>query len=263
MKPLFFGDARRQLFGAYHEPTQERAARDLGVVIAHPGPHEYNMAHWALRKLAGLLARAGFPTLRFDFYGTGDSAGETGAGSPDEWRQDVVAACQELRESSHVRNIAVVGMRLGATIASLAIERGLEVSELVLWEPVVSGGHFLRELEDVDARQRLLRLYDTRDPSAPELLGYPFAPALRRAIDQLDLCQVQLRPGQRVLLVAGENRPDYRALVESLAARRILVDLTLVRDDVAGVVAAEGNNAMLSQKALIAITDALSLRVDS
>jgi len=52
----------------------------------------------ALRTLAALLAREGFHVLRFDYYATGDSAGESSEGSLSEWRANIVTARDDLRE---------------------------------------------------------------------------------------------------------------------------------------------------------------------
>ena len=70
MKPFFFGPSAQPRFGLLHPPAGERARR-AGVLLCYPGVQEYNISHWAFRKLAGLLARAGFPVLRFDWAGTG------------------------------------------------------------------------------------------------------------------------------------------------------------------------------------------------
>src|SRR6476620_8559273 len=96
MTPRFFGDAARQLYGVYHAP--EGRAREAGVVLCNPGPQEYRHTHWAFRKLAGMLARAGFHVLRFDYFATGDSAGRDDEGSLDQWVLDVATAARELTD---------------------------------------------------------------------------------------------------------------------------------------------------------------------
>ena len=50
--PLFFGDAQRQLYGAYDEPAAGTVGRDTAVVLAYPAFPEYNKAHWLFRRLA-------------------------------------------------------------------------------------------------------------------------------------------------------------------------------------------------------------------
>ena len=76
MKPLFFGEANRRLYGVYHPPAKPSRH---AVLLCYPGMQEYNAAHWMFRRLATSLSREGHHVLRFDYYGTGDSDGETDA----------------------------------------------------------------------------------------------------------------------------------------------------------------------------------------
>jgi alpha-beta hydrolase superfamily lysophospholipase len=262
MRPLFFGDGHRQLFGAYHAVPETSEQRDAAVVLAYPSVFEYNMSHWALRKLAAILARAGFPTLRFDYYGTGDSAGETGSGLPSDWVGDIHAAADEVRDLSGARRLMIVGLGLGASLGVLAVESGLEVEQLVLWDPVVNGRDYIRALERLDERQRLHRLY----PRGPwtfvpkrELLGFPFPAALRKALEGVDLQRVRLRPKQRVSVVASTEQPAYRALATNMEARQLSVTLQVVSETNSDPNAAEGEAALLSSRPLHAITEALML----
>src|ERR1044071_4528450 len=112
MDPHFFGRSERQLFGIYHSPRGKE--RQHGIVLCPPAPQEYMWSHMAYRKLAGLLARDGFHVLRFDYYGTGDSAGESREGTLAEWRENLVAAVKDLEECSGVAKVSLLGFRLGA-----------------------------------------------------------------------------------------------------------------------------------------------------
>src|SRR5438477_9777770 len=133
MKPFFFGPSAQPRFGLLHPPAGERARR-AGVLLCYPGVQEYNISHWAFRKLAGLLSRAGFPVLRFDWAGTGDSAGAPESGRVAAWLEDVALAAQELKDSAEVERVSVIGMRLGAALAARAVAGGVAAEDLVLWE---------------------------------------------------------------------------------------------------------------------------------
>ena len=98
MQPVSFGTSDRQLLGIYYPPEGEQP-RDAAVLLCGPAPQEYMLTYWATRKLATLLARHGFPVMRFDYFGTGDSAGETEEGRPRLWVEDVGAAARELLDS--------------------------------------------------------------------------------------------------------------------------------------------------------------------
>src|SRR5689334_4600346 len=65
--PQFFGTEERALAGTLHFPTS--AQRDAGVVLCNPFGIELLASRRAYRHLADRLARAGIPTLRFDYDG--------------------------------------------------------------------------------------------------------------------------------------------------------------------------------------------------
>ncbi len=211
VEPRFFGPAERQLFGVYHPPAG-RAAHPAGVLLCYPGPQEYMRCHWAFRKLATLLARAGLHVLRFDWYGSGDSDGDSLEGTPAQWRLDVATALQELRDVSGLRRASLVGFRLGA---ALALQASVKVRDLVLWEPVVSGRAHVEELR----RQHELRFaHCLHPPPLPdELMGQPFPRALRREYEALDLLEAPPAcRAQRVVVLASEERPEHARLLDAL-----------------------------------------------
>src|SRR5256885_4789176 len=82
--------------------------------------------------------------LRFDYYGTGDSAGQGEDASLSTCVEDVVRATEELVSSCGVRTVSMIGGRWGGCVASLAATLQGELENLVLWEPVVAGRAFLR-----------------------------------------------------------------------------------------------------------------------
>ena len=80
MNPFYFGSSAEPLFGAYHPPGNQ-VGRNLAVLICPPLGREYLRAHWALRRLADQISRDGGHVLRFDYFATGDSAGDSKGGS--------------------------------------------------------------------------------------------------------------------------------------------------------------------------------------
>lgn len=221
MTPFFFGPEDHPLFGVYHPP--DAADRRAGVVLCYPLFTEYEHAHWPFRKLAVRLARAGFHVLRFDYTGTGDSHGDLEEGSPKKWREDVGAAVKELKELAGLRSVSLVGLRLGAALAFEVACAREDVGEVVLWEPVVRGNHYLREMEDLEEdRRRWSRHPLPRDTNA--LLAYPFVPNMRHEIAGLDLLGTPSGFKGRVVMLAAEDRPEQREL-----ARRLETDAQSVQ----------------------------------
>ncbi len=144
MNPMYFGASAAPLFGVYHPPLA-RSAAPRCVLLCPPVGQEYIRAHRAFRQLGIALARAGHHVLRFDYSGTGDSAGDGTGVSLEQWEGDVCTAAEEIRDTSGVERLTLVGLRLGATMA-LRASRPVAADDLVLWDPVTDGGSYLEEL---------------------------------------------------------------------------------------------------------------------
>ena len=71
---LYFGPAGAECFGWLHAP-RDAACSGLGLVICSPFGHEDQSTYRGLRELAMMAAEAGIASLRFDYAGSGDSAG--------------------------------------------------------------------------------------------------------------------------------------------------------------------------------------------
>lgn len=255
MGATFFGNSREALFGFYH-PARGRA-RDAGVLLCGPAPQEYMRTHWAFRKLAELLTRAGFHVFRFDYFGTGDSAGATDAGTLPVWRENIATAAQELCDVASVQRVAAVGFRLGALLAATS---NVRFSELVLWEPVVRGERYLRELEaaqDVLLRQNPAPAWK-RGARLPELLGFPLSREQEAAIRALDLTKQGVPKAARVTVMVSEADAQARELTRAYEAQGAKAELKEVRDDQSAGRSGEVQAALLSNNMLNAIVAQLS-----
>ncbi|MEP7062477.1 MAG: hydrolase 2, exosortase A system-associated [Betaproteobacteria bacterium] len=88
--------------------------------------------------VARRVAECGFGVLEIDLLGCGDSSGDFGGASWEDWIDDVVAAI----EWSSQRGGAPLwlwGTRAGALLASAVTHRIAQVTSLLLWQPVLSG----------------------------------------------------------------------------------------------------------------------------
>ncbi len=190
----YFG-AARQLLGALHYPQRLRA-RSTAVLLCNPFGEEASRVHRTYRVLATQLERAGYATLRFDYSSTGDSLGDSAAATVDAWVSDVAIAAERLRDATGATRVTVVGLRFGATLAMLASARGeLRMRHLLLWDPVVDGAGYLREL--VAQHRAYMRdeigptwrdsLPIAADGTPAEALGAPIGAALGGQIAAIDL----------------------------------------------------------------------------
>ena len=105
------------LYGVMHHAA---AAGDRAVLVCGAVGQEQVRAHFVLGRLARALALAGVPTMRFDYYGVGDSLGDGPVASVARWQRDVAAAAAELRRQTGARHVIGVGVRLGALLLEAA-----------------------------------------------------------------------------------------------------------------------------------------------
>jgi pimeloyl-ACP methyl ester carboxylesterase len=213
MNPFFFGTRERRLFGIYTPGHASGAAR--AVVLCNPWGQEYLRAHRSMRHLANLLTRAGVHVLRFDYFGTGDSAGDGVEADLAGWEGDVETAIDELKDTAGVERVGLVGLRVGATLAaSVAARQGEGVDALVLWDPVVNGGEYLREIE---------RMTPQAGPLVPgaarEVDGFLLTDAMARSLGSLDLLRQVPSLPVRTMVVATESLPSHAALLAALSGR--------------------------------------------
>jgi len=124
------------LRGMIHRPTALRR-RVPGVVFLHGFTGDRMESHWIFIKCARALAQAGIASLRFDFYGSGESEGEfreaTLQGEIADAR-DAVEFFQRQRGIDPER-VGLCGLSLGGCVAACIAHR-VRAKALVLWSAV-------------------------------------------------------------------------------------------------------------------------------
>jgi alpha-beta hydrolase superfamily lysophospholipase len=222
-EPLFFGPEDRPLFAWLH---RSRSPARLGLVVCNPFGYEAICAHRGLRHFAEAAAAAGVPALRFDYDGTGDSAGDDNDPARlAAWIGSVHHAADALRRLTGVEKVVLLGLRLGALIATRAAAERDDVDSLIVIAPVVSGKAYLRELR---ALQMALSL-PAAPPTAPidagvqEALGFPLTAATRAELGCADLALLERPPAPAVLLIERDDLPGNDAWPRKLAALGVAV----------------------------------------
>ena len=219
---VVFGPPERSIVGFYHSPslsqnsgapgTSGTTARTLAVVLCNPLGYEAMSAHRTYRHLASRLAARGFPALRFDYDGTGDSAGRLDdPGRVRAWIESIKAAVDEARARSGARQVGLFGVRFGATLAMAAATELGEVECVALWAPIVSGRMHVRELRAF----RMMKSAKSAAPAPPdggeEVGGYLFGRETLNDMSALDL------------LTPGTPQTNGHAAAPSSAIKRVLV----------------------------------------
>lgn len=196
-EPFWLGRHPRRLYGALHRA----AASSLGLLVVAPLLHEQQRTRRLVTELATSLAAEGFPCLRFDFFGSGDSEGGGDQLDFASMRADLQQTVGELRARTGVARVGVLAMR-GAALpvwswlsagANGGAGEGAQVDLLVLWEPLLDGPAWLAQLEQQDAAERCSA---NRYPLARgacavdvdrQLMGFPASRRLRRDIAEASL----------------------------------------------------------------------------
>lgn len=214
MNPFFFGTRERRLFGIY-TPAQRGGTVERGVVLCHPWGQEYLRAHRSMRHLGALLTKAGVHVLRFDYFGTGDSGGDMQDGDLEGWRSDIETAIDELRDTTGVERVDLVGLRLGATLAAdVAARRRADVGRLVMWDPVVDGEEYVRELQEQAASEGPPPV-----PGRPlEVFGFVLPERLGRELRAIRLGPMVPSLPERTEVVLSAPLPSHAGLRAQLGA---------------------------------------------
>jgi exosortase A-associated hydrolase 2 len=202
MEAFFLPLGSGERFCLLHSPTNGEPGRGA-VLFVHPFAEEMNKSRLMAAKQARALAADGWHVLQMDLFGCGDSNGDFGEATWQQWLDDVVNAAGWLQVRTGHKPV-LWGLRLGCLIAVEAARSIESVFDLLLWQPVTSGKQFL---------QQFLRLKLAADLSVPsaerggtqalrtqlergeaiEVAGYTLSPDLALG---LDAAKFELPAGQ-------------------------------------------------------------------
>ncbi len=221
IEPFFFAD---NLFGVW------RAAPDAKTVwvLAPPFAEEEKSARRVLTEIALGFQSRGEANLLFSFRGQGDSGGDFASVELSDWRADLSNAIEEAKRRVPGAHIAVLGVRLGASLALQVAAKREDVSQLVLIEPLLSGRSFLsQQLMRQKIRAQMTGESNTqcavRSAEYEDLDGWPLGAKLKSDLQALDLTResFEAKAQTRVIQVGpkAEVTLALRALGEKLNAQ--------------------------------------------
>ena len=229
-QPSYFKSEGDQLFAWLHLPS-EAAQFKRGIILCAPFGYESICAHRGIREFAESTAAAGFPTMRFDYFGTGDSAdASTDADHIPRWTRDIIAAAGELKRRTGVERVCLLGIRLGALLATLAASKSADIDSLILIGPVVSGRRYVRELRTTQLAGIALSRSTPADvgsdgaPQSLEAGGFSLSPEMLASLSQIDLQTLPTPPVRSMLILDNDKLPSAKRWAETLSKSHIDFD---------------------------------------
>ena len=217
---FFPGTQNRSLLGLLHCP--DAASGSTGLVYCHPFAEEKNMSHAVVARASRLFAAAGFPVMRFDFSGCGDSEGDLQCTVVEEWLNDLDAAVEAFRKETGVSRILFWGLRMGAGVALL--HTGTDRSDadgFVLWQPVLDFSLHIRQFLRRIITSEISRGSQAGTAPAPEqallregllhVMGYPVSAELYASFMSTGSQPANIAPSAPVLVlsVSSMEQPAF------------------------------------------------------
>jgi pimeloyl-ACP methyl ester carboxylesterase len=228
VEPQFFGSLEAPIFGLYHNPAAGQM-RQSGIVICPPLGEEFFPAHRVLRVLATQLARLGFPVLRFDYLGCGDSSGDDLDVTVQTCMDSLSMAVARVRELSGCERVVTIGMRFGGTIAGMsAVASPSLFHDCVMWDPVLDGaaylGHLRRELHEIVERHVVVKPTCESAVSRIEAIGLRVSVDFETQLAAISTDHFASLPKDRTVLVdtSGSTLTRIAALSESHVLRQCI-----------------------------------------
>jgi alpha-beta hydrolase superfamily lysophospholipase len=236
-RALYLHTGGGAVFAILHAGAGPR--RQSAVLLCPPFGWEDMCSYRSRRDWAEHLARSGYPTLRIDLPGSGDSAGSpTDPDRLDAWTQAVAGAARWLLETSGASRIVALGIGLGGMMAYRATTADAPIDELILWSVPAQGRTLVRELRVFSALE-VANIRDVDDPKPAAAAaayedgalvanGYLMSAETVAQLEQLDLAQLQPPPAgqlRRGLLLWRDGLKVDRALHEALEASGAEVEL--------------------------------------
>ena len=191
-EPNWLGPPSRRLYSALHRAPSPAS---IGVVLVPPLLHEQPRSRRFVTEVASQFAASGLSCLRFDFHGTGDSPGRGDEVDFASMAADLTVATAALRSHAGVEQVVLLAWRGAGLLAQSWLQQARLGDRVVLWEPIIDGAGWLRELQRNDASERALR--PRPRPGVPrtgtqddgQLMGFAASPRLRADLAKARLTQ--------------------------------------------------------------------------
>jgi alpha/beta superfamily hydrolase len=186
-----FSSEGEAIFGVLHVPEQTPAA---GVIMCHGFTGHKAEAHRLFVATARDFCQHGLAALRFDFRGSGDSAGEFQDMTVSREVADASAALDFLASRPEVdrHRLGVLGLSLGGCVAACLAGQDERVRALVLWAAVARPGPLFDRLSS-----------ELGDGEVLDMAGWPVGRGLLEDLQHVDPLQRAKQYSGSCLVVHG------------------------------------------------------------
>ena len=141
---FFLHRDERTLYCLEYLPEQP-TPRQHGVILCKPIWGERIRTHRVFTNLARLLAKQGYSVITCDYYGDGNSQGDTLDLTFHGMVQDTVSLSHYFKEKHGVTLYSLIGLRIGATVAMSAAKRLEDVEIMILIDPILDLAGYLKD----------------------------------------------------------------------------------------------------------------------
>jgi pimeloyl-ACP methyl ester carboxylesterase len=137
--------------------------RQAGVVFVHAADGNRLGPHRMFVELAHELGSTGYPTLRFDLSGCGDSTGRASQGDIDTEVSDLLRAIEFFMTRANLKSVVLLGISRGAVLCHTAMARHkIPLSGMILLSTPVSSGSVAFKSFAMRLREYLWKLTDPK-----------------------------------------------------------------------------------------------------
>ena len=226
IESFYLGEHGKRLLCNYHLPLT-KIKKTTGILLCYPMGYEYIRWHRYFRRLAFFLSKAGFPVFRFDYFGCGDSEGDSKDWSMKQWMDDVSKAAEKFKTKAELSHLCMVGLRIGASLALMNSSTRDDINHLVLWDPVIDGKNYLDELNA--GQKKMINFYhvipkpDSLHANQTEVLGYHLTDLIFDEINGLEISTVKNIQTEKILIVQNKQYEQNKTLAINLRKEEVQV----------------------------------------
>ena len=222
--PLFFPGTNGRLFCQRILPDSINQSTEA-VLIIPPFAEEMNKSRRMLVQQAWMLAEIGYAVYFPDLFGTGDSEGDFSDATWEIWCEDISNTLQKISDDN-ITTVSVIALRMGGLLLDAVFDAvNINVKQVVLWHPVVSGEVMLNQFYRLKLAADMVGASDSRlsakeikqvfaQGGSVEIAGYTLNPMLVNGIDGARLENLAIPKRVNVIwyeIIAGTERKISQA----------------------------------------------------